>query len=275
MRNGFTLIELSIVLVIIGLIAGGVLLGKDLIKAAEIRATVTQLERYNTAYYAFQIKYNCIPGDCPRAVEFGLGTSGGPGDNGNGSETINDTIVTIGKESLDYWYHLAQAGLIESGYTGYTGQTNFQVGTDIPRTKLGKGGIYITTPWETVTETGMLGAFVGNYFWIADNIRVIAATWTEATGVFTPFENYALDAKIDDGYPSTGIMTLSVYQQSDDWRPILTSNPARPYVAMIYGATGAASNFCGANDVSPALYNVQNTSGNTNTLCIVSIKAVF
>lgn len=44
-QSGFTLIELSIVLVIIGLIVGGVLVGRDLIKAAEVRAQVSQIEK--------------------------------------------------------------------------------------------------------------------------------------------------------------------------------------------------------------------------------------
>ncbi len=53
---GFTLIELSIVLVIIGLIVGGVLVGQDLIKAAETRATVGQVEKYNAAVNTFRTK---------------------------------------------------------------------------------------------------------------------------------------------------------------------------------------------------------------------------
>ena len=71
---GFTLIELSIVLVIIGLIVGGVLTGQDLIKAAEIRATVGQYEKYNTAVNTFRTKYNGIPGDLltSSAQAFGL-----------------------------------------------------------------------------------------------------------------------------------------------------------------------------------------------------------
>src|SRR3984885_3925644 len=70
----FTLIELSIVLVIIGLIVGGVLVGQDLIKAAEIRATVSQIEKYNTAANTFQTKYNALPGDVPaaQAASFGM-----------------------------------------------------------------------------------------------------------------------------------------------------------------------------------------------------------
>jgi prepilin-type N-terminal cleavage/methylation domain-containing protein len=55
MKSGFTPIEMSIVLVIIGLITGGILAGQDLIKAAGIRATISQLENFNTATYTFVI----------------------------------------------------------------------------------------------------------------------------------------------------------------------------------------------------------------------------
>ena len=62
-RSGFTLVELSIVLVIIGLIAGGVLVGRDLIEAAAIRQQITQVERFKTAVQTFRTKYNGLPGD--------------------------------------------------------------------------------------------------------------------------------------------------------------------------------------------------------------------
>src|SRR5438105_3445874 len=111
-RHGFTLIELSIVLVIIGLIIGGVLAGREMIQAAEVRATVGQVEKYNTAVNTFFNKYNCLPGDCAQTLNFGLGTSGGPGDNGNGDGFIcNSTGVANinGSECGNFWYHLAQA----------------------------------------------------------------------------------------------------------------------------------------------------------------------
>jgi prepilin-type N-terminal cleavage/methylation domain-containing protein len=73
-RDGFTLIELSIVLIVIGLIVGGILVGQNLINAAAIRAQVSQIEKYNTAANTFREKYGYLPGDItPQAVaQFGF-----------------------------------------------------------------------------------------------------------------------------------------------------------------------------------------------------------
>ncbi|MGH7238747.1 MAG: type II secretion system protein, partial [Candidatus Saccharimonadales bacterium] len=99
-RTGFTLIELSIVLVIIGLLVGGVLAGKALIQQAEIRAAASKLQQFETAYRTFQVKYGCIMGDCPYATDlFGMNyiitspcpPSGGVGNgNGNGDGFIDN-----------------------------------------------------------------------------------------------------------------------------------------------------------------------------------------
>jgi hypothetical protein len=69
-RTGFTLIELSILLVVIGLIVGGVLVGQDLIRSAGIRKTISELQKFQTAIATFKGKYDCLAGDCPNATIF-------------------------------------------------------------------------------------------------------------------------------------------------------------------------------------------------------------
>src|SRR5665213_3308988 len=72
----FTLIELSIVLVIIGLIVGGILVGQDLIKAAEVRAQISQIEKYSSAVNTFRAKFAAIPGDMALITANQFGFSG-------------------------------------------------------------------------------------------------------------------------------------------------------------------------------------------------------
>src|SRR5579884_1113289 len=89
-NSGFTLIELSIVLVIIGLITGGILTGRDLIDAAAQRAQISQIQKYNVALRTFQGKYGGFPGDLAinLATKFGFtvtncgGTTGQRDGNG-------------------------------------------------------------------------------------------------------------------------------------------------------------------------------------------------
>ena len=75
-KSAFTLVELSIVLVIIGFITGGILLGKDLIHSAEIRSQVSQLQRFDSAVTTFKLKYGYLPRDISNAdaIAFGLAT---------------------------------------------------------------------------------------------------------------------------------------------------------------------------------------------------------
>ena len=102
-QPAFTLIELSIVLVIIGLIVGGVLVGQDLIAASKQRQVISKLGDLTTFVNAFKLKYNCLPGDCKNASTFGLGA------NGNG-----DKIITGPSEDFNSIVHLNSAGYIAS-----------------------------------------------------------------------------------------------------------------------------------------------------------------
>src|ERR1700685_4029667 len=130
-RGGFTLIEMSIVLVVIGLVVGGVLVGQDLIRAAYIRAQISQIEKFNTAVNTFYGKYQALPGDmnATTAVNFGFASRGqyaGEGD-GNGlleSNCCNASGDNYGMvegtgETAMFWVDLSSAvagNLIEGGF---------------------------------------------------------------------------------------------------------------------------------------------------------------
>src|ERR1044071_4467321 len=90
--RGFTLIELSIVLVIIGLIVGGVLTGKTLIDGAKKKQMHRKFEEIATAYNTFRTKYNCLPGDCARASTFGLGSNGNGNNKHEGGGDVHPLI---------------------------------------------------------------------------------------------------------------------------------------------------------------------------------------
>ena len=123
-QNGFTLIELSIVLVVVGLLVGGIFLGRDLIKSSSIRSTLSQLEKYKVAVNTFKLKYGYIPGDIPSrdASAFGFYNVTGSLANtmacGDGNGVIQgwnaDPWIDGGNvagEVLMFWLHLSQAKL--------------------------------------------------------------------------------------------------------------------------------------------------------------------
>jgi prepilin-type N-terminal cleavage/methylation domain-containing protein len=93
-RHAFSLVELSIVLVILGLLAGGVISGQSLIRAAELQSISTDYARYMTAALTFQDKYFTIPGDMPNATKFWSERVAGHAGDLTYHQTINTTNGT-------------------------------------------------------------------------------------------------------------------------------------------------------------------------------------
>ena len=207
-KSGFTLIELSIVLVIIGLIVGGVLVGQDLIKAAEVRATVGQYEKTNAAINTFRTKYNGIPGDLAEAQAgaFGLFDTGmtgatGLGD-GNGLIQGDGGAADQAGEPLVFWRHLSDASLVDGNYGsalasgGLAGAnvTAASAPTYAPAAKIGRGNI-----WLAGAASGL------NYYLLSGVTAITAATGALTTAAqLTPIEAFNIDVKVDDGAPNTG-----------------------------------------------------------------------
>jgi len=253
-KNGFTLVEVSIVLVIIGLVVGGILIGQDLISAAAGRAQIAQIEKYNTAVNVFQGKYGGLPGDLAlsSATQFGFVTNGCDGSYGNrdGNGVITGFQNTGFQQDQDqflaetgmFWEDLSSAGLIDGTFpnngatprdcsSGYpvitlTPGLNY-VGDFIPAGKIGYGTFLYVYPdsadaqnWyglSAVTGTGGGGGFI---LMSNPSIPVIAA--------------YNIDKKIDDGLPTSGQVTAN-YSTN---RTITASpNAASPSSTTCYDTT--------------------------------------
>ena len=264
-KRGFTLIELSIVLVIIGLIVGGILVGQDLIKAAEIRATVSQLEKYNTAVNVFRGKYNGIPGDLLNASLFGFDSSRGTaGLAGNGLiEALSaGTAATYISEVSCFWDDLSTAGLIGDNLNQSTlcgaGPVVSSVGGAVPAAKLGKGNFII------------VGNFQGVNFYSVTGITTIAAGAAYTTNAALTQEiAYQIDTKVDDGVPDTGtagaVPSTAIGSSA-------TSGAALFGVLDTAGAAASAT-VCVVN-TTPKTYNFATSSGKDQA-CQMKIRATF
>jgi prepilin-type N-terminal cleavage/methylation domain-containing protein len=213
-RNcGFTLIELSVVLVIIGLITGGILLGRDLIKAAEIRAQVTQLEKFTTSVTIFRLKYNAMPGDMhySRSAQFGFYSIGmlfgmeGMQD-GNGLIQAEGNTPEANGEPYILWRHLSDAQLIEGSYGTAAGGAALDsdasppvalAGKDIsrvfPTAKIGNQFVVVNAPDR-----------LRNYYYIVGISNIDSGGFSTPALAMTPYEAYAIDQKRDDGMPLSG-----------------------------------------------------------------------
>lgn len=102
---GFTMIELAIVLMVMGIIAGAVFKGQDLLESAKARAVLNDFNRFNTAVTHYQETYSALPGDDPFASNhFGTDVP-----NGNG-----DGIIAGDSEERGFWIHLFRAGYLSS-----------------------------------------------------------------------------------------------------------------------------------------------------------------
>jgi prepilin-type N-terminal cleavage/methylation domain-containing protein len=131
---GFSLVELSIVLVILGLLVGGVLTGKSLIEAAELRSVSTELAAYNTAIQTFKEKYLALPGDMNNATRFwgdntslcsdGVATNNGTPGTCNGNQNNFFELAPAANQAGErfmFWQQLSLAELIQGNYTGAAG----------------------------------------------------------------------------------------------------------------------------------------------------------
>jgi len=215
-KNGFTLIELSIVLVIIGLIVGGILVGQDLIRVAQLRADVSTLEKFDQAVNTFKSKYNCLPGDCSNFSSF-FSTPSPEDGNGNGIIDDNgiDSYYFMGYEMAYAIDHLYRANLIAG--TPFDANNNFLDPTKvIPH--LPSGGSFIIRQEIIFTQdsypTGHHTYRLGINYEAPGMVNTMP-------GIYSPADAYYIDSKIDDGIPVSGRVTAAQGNNDDGNYPFM------------------------------------------------------
>jgi prepilin-type N-terminal cleavage/methylation domain-containing protein len=116
-QSGFTLVEIAIVLVIIGLLLGGILKGQEMITQAKIKNVISDFSGVSAAYHGYQDRYRAIPGDDPNAAtRWAVAPAATPG-NGNGVLAGAYNSATATDESRHWWDHLRRAGFISGSGT--------------------------------------------------------------------------------------------------------------------------------------------------------------
>jgi len=118
MDKGFTLIELSIVLIIIGLIVAGIVGGQALIHSAKLQSVISDIDRFRVAIATFEMQYDALPGDLVNAREYWPDCLDDVPNtcNGNGNNLINHNAGFY--EHTRTWEHISLAGLIPGKYRG-------------------------------------------------------------------------------------------------------------------------------------------------------------
>ncbi len=198
-QAGFTLVEIAIVLVIIGLLLGGVLKGQELINSAKVKNFATDFRNIPLFIYGYQDKFKALPGDDVNATGRGFASTPGVG-NGNGVINGDWDSTSAADESVLFWQHVRLAGLA-AGPTAWLADPVVVGDPYVPKNADG-GRIGI--------ESGVSG-FIGAQAAVAGPPAIAATPALTGSyvicsdGVLGKFA-IQLDTTMDDGNTATGSM---------------------------------------------------------------------
>ncbi|MEX1080682.1 MAG: prepilin-type N-terminal cleavage/methylation domain-containing protein [Halofilum sp. (in: g-proteobacteria)] len=186
-QRGFTLVEIAIVLVVIGLLLGGVLKGQELINSSRVRAISDQQAGVQAAFYGFQDRYRAVAGDMDEVdASEAIGQEVFLGGDGNGR-----LLAPVGENGAEWaelngvWEQLSKAGFIKGSYNGDNG--NAEPTADDGPVNVFNGNLILARH----------GEYVGN----APERLVLHMGRQVPADIARE-----LDVKVDDGEPETGIL---------------------------------------------------------------------
>jgi prepilin-type N-terminal cleavage/methylation domain-containing protein len=257
-RQGFTLLEIAIVVTIIALIAGGVLSAQTIIRNAQLREVISEYDRHLKAISEFQSKYAYLPGDFNNAQNI-WGTASGcplgnPNDapqkatcdgNGNGVIGVSNGDASLVNDGEWYraWQHLANAGFIDGVYNGafgLNGPNTGNAGINIPASKLSGAGWTLAFLLAS-TNSG------DSSFWPDSYGHILIFGSTSFSGApdygpsLTTSEAIDMDNKIDDGKPSRGKMRARLEFSSPS---CVVQEPSPNQDTDVYASTSSNKNIC-------------------------------
>lgn len=204
----FTLVELAIVLIIIGLIIAGISGGISLMQAAKLNAVITEVREKQTAVLNFRSRYNALPGDFGGALaiwgsvcgDSSIGTA--TSCNGNNNGRIDTDGLNVGPfEDLKFWQHLSLAGMLSGNFNGqHITNVRQRADTNVPGSAYSQAGGYFALNYPVYSYP------TKNYFELG--------AWGSPQGAYnhalmTAMEAYNIDLKMDDGIGDKGkVLTL-------------------------------------------------------------------
>lgn len=190
-KRGFTLVEMSIVLIVVGLIMVGIVAGSSMIYGSKLRNVISEFDRYKEAVSAFEEQYKYYPGDFNNASHYWETAK-----DGNGNWVIEGDST----ERLYAWNHLYQAGLIEGAFTGevFKESEPYQEKVNIPGSMFAKNHYMIGSTTTGVDIFGRQGTFIQ----YSSNDTPLNP-WG---GALPAKDAKYIDEKMDDGMAATGFI---------------------------------------------------------------------
>jgi prepilin-type N-terminal cleavage/methylation domain-containing protein len=204
--KGFTLVELAIVMIIIGLLVGGVIKGFQIVENAKIKSVIAQIESIRAASQTFRETYAALPGDFILArtrVQNCNDTTFCV--NGDASSIVgvpgNNTSVAHLGENLQFWKHLALANLLNGVVYDADPAGTHEYSVHFPESELKKGGYQVFFRNQAGTTNNH----------VLRLHSAIDSTFSNVAGSYAikPIEAFQIDRTLDDSNPGTGRITTS------------------------------------------------------------------